>query len=614
MFPKTFGLTELKKGYFPHLFNRPENQNYEGSIPDQQYYMPEVMSVSSRKAFETWHAQQTGTSNFVEEPVAYCESDVKLLKEGCLKFKQLFEEKSKFNPFSCMTIASACNRNLRQNRMEANTIASETLHGWRLNTNHSHVSLEWVHWEDSKLHRIPHARNMGEFPIPNSNYTVDKYDDVTKTVYEFQGCFYHGCCKCYLNRSEIHRHLEDRSMEDVYNYTQCKIMDLESHGYKVKQIWECQLTELKQSDPAVHDFVNKLDIVVPLNPRDAFCGGHTNAIKLYHQTEADEAVDYYDFTSLYPYVNKNKKYPLDHPEILFEPGHTDIFQYFGIMKNTVLPPYELYHPVLPLRHNDKLTFPLCRTSVETEMEKPMLERSYVCPHTEEQRQITGTWCMPELKEAVKRIYKIIHIHEVWHFSEEQQKKGLFKEYVNTWLKIKEEASGWPEYVGNDPDKQQKYLDNYYGKEKIPLEPAKIEKNPSLRTLAKMMLNSMWGKFGQKPNKTQVKEFDDPIQFHEFHDSDKYDICYVSVLTEQRVEVHYKHQDDPVSPNLNIFIACFTTRWARLKLYEQLHELSERVLYFETDSMIFKSSPRDELLQLGEYLGNFKNELSEGDTI
>ena len=129
----------------------------------------------------------------------------------------------------------------------------------------------------------------------------------------------------------------------------------------------------------------------------------------------------------------------------------------------------------------------------------------------------------------------------------------------------------------------------------------------------MMLNFMWGKFGQKPNKTQVKEFDDPVLFHQFHDSDKYDIRYVSVLTEQRVEVHYKHQlqDDPGSPNLNIFIACFTTCHARLKLYEQLSKLKERVLYFDTDSIIFKSSPGDEPLQLGEYLGDFKNEVNEG---
>ena len=29
-FPKTFGLTEMKKGYFPHLANTQANQNYVG--------------------------------------------------------------------------------------------------------------------------------------------------------------------------------------------------------------------------------------------------------------------------------------------------------------------------------------------------------------------------------------------------------------------------------------------------------------------------------------------------------------------------------------------------------------------------------------------------------
>ena len=49
------------------------------------------------------------------------------------------------------------------------------------------------------------------------------------------------------------------------------------------------------------------------------------------------------------------------------------------------------------------------------------------------------------------------------------------------------------------------LDDYRDKEGIELGPEKIEKNPGLRTLAKMMLNSMWGKFGQRTNKTQVRE-------------------------------------------------------------------------------------------------------------
>jgi len=37
-FPKTFGLTETAKGYFPHKFNIDENQNYIGLYPDKQFY------------------------------------------------------------------------------------------------------------------------------------------------------------------------------------------------------------------------------------------------------------------------------------------------------------------------------------------------------------------------------------------------------------------------------------------------------------------------------------------------------------------------------------------------------------------------------------------------
>ena len=202
-FPKTFGLKEFKKGYFPHLFNtsEPEKQSYEGPIPDKKYYMPKIMSVSGRKDFKTWHDQQVAnnvTFKFAEELVAYCESGVKLLKEGCLTFKRLFEQQANFNPFGHMTIASACNRDLRENRMTPKTIASEPLHGWRMKTNHSKVALEWLHWQDSQLtSSIQHAGNTGEYRVPLTNYTVDGYDPVTNTVYEFQGCFWHCCPTCY---------------------------------------------------------------------------------------------------------------------------------------------------------------------------------------------------------------------------------------------------------------------------------------------------------------------------------------------------------------------------------------------------------------------------------
>ena len=119
------------------------------------------------------------------------------------------------------------------------------------------------------------------------------------------------------------------------------------------------------------------------------------------------------------------------------------------------------------------------------------------------------------------------------------------------LKIKQEASGWPDWVGRDETKRQQYIREYHKRDSIMLEYEKIEKDPGLRALAKMMLNSMWGKFSQRPNKTQVKEFVDPIEFHKFLDSVKYDVGYVGVINDSRVEVHYQHEveDNPVSPNL-----------------------------------------------------------------
>ena len=182
---------------------------------------------------------------------------------------------------------------------------------------------------------------------------------------------------------------------------------------------------------------------------------------------------YYDYTSLYPYVNKNAVYPIGHPEIISQPGHTDISRFFGIAKCTILPPYGFYHPVLPLRQNEKLTFPLCRACVEEETDKTMLERSFVCDHTVEQRKITGTWCTPKFVVAVEKGYQILHIHEVWHFPNQQE--GLFAKSVDTWLKIKEEASGWPSHVGEDPEKQRRYVDDYYAKEGIVFSVPTLEK-------------------------------------------------------------------------------------------------------------------------------------------
>lgn len=56
------------------------------------------------------------------------------------------------------------------------------------------------------------------------------------------------------------------------------------------------------------------------------------------------------------------------------------------------------------------------------------------------------------------------------------------------MKIKQEASGWPKWCRSEEDKR-KYIKNYYDREGIWLNAENIKKNPGLRQLAKLMLNS-----------------------------------------------------------------------------------------------------------------------------
>lgn len=113
-FPSTFGLTKLHKGYFPRLFNKAENQVYEGTIPDIQFYNPDRMSSKNRDDFLQWHANKVAINyrfNLVDEMKAYCESDVKLLQAGCRSFIDQFKREADFDPLEkCITIASACHR------------------------------------------------------------------------------------------------------------------------------------------------------------------------------------------------------------------------------------------------------------------------------------------------------------------------------------------------------------------------------------------------------------------------------------------------------------------------------------------------------------------------
>ncbi|XP_074648849.1 uncharacterized protein LOC141904197 [Tubulanus polymorphus] len=599
--PSTLGLRELKKGYFPYKFCTVENLNYVGALPALEMYNPDGLSSGEREKLVAWYNSQKGTVfNMQQELTDYCRSDVDILMNAVVHFQQLLFDLTGIDPFhSSITIASACNEALRTCFLEPNTIALLPPGGYRPNANFSKMAIIWLRWVSEKQGiRLKHALNGGEERI--GKYSVDGYDEATITVYEFHGCLFHGCPKCYSNpriKSAIRPTL---TIGELYQATVDRAANIRGAGYNLIEFWEHDYHNLIRTDAAFKEFVQSSDILPPLEPRECFYGGRTNAIKLYHKVSEDERIKYIDICSLYPFVNSRYSYPIGHPTVVTE-NFGDIRQYYGLVKCTVLPPRKLFLPVLPYRSGGKLTFPLCRTCVDE------INQDAPCQHTDRERQLTGEWVTLEVIKALDMGYQIVSLHEVWHWSD--NRTGLFKSYIDKFLKVKTESSGWPSGDMSD-DERLNYIAEYAAREGIQLDGDKIEKIPGLRTVAKLCLNSMWGKFGQNSNKTSAKYISDPGEFYELILDSAVEISDIIICNDDVLRVHYKTKSEFVKPNsrTNVAIAAFTTAHARLILYTYTEKLGDRTLYTDTDSIIYSVKPGEWEPDTGNFLGDMTDEL------
>ena len=256
--------------------------------------------------------------------------------------------------------------------------------------------------------------------------------------------------------------------------------------------------------------INSIDLEYykSIDPRDAFFGGRTNATKLYYKTDdsISEEIRYVDIMSLYPSVNYYSKYPIGEPTIIKEDFDYTLNSYFGLVKCRVIPNKKLYHPVLPHKCpvSDKLLFDLTDK--------------------------IGTWSTEEVKKAVEVGYKLDKIYEVWNF--ENTSTDLFKTYVQTFLKIKQESSGYPEGVVSEADKD-RYILEFSEQHNVFLDKEKICKNAGLRNVAKLCLNNLWGKFGQRDNLGVTEFVDKPADLYKILYNNEIDTSSINVceLTE-----------------------------------------------------------------------------------
>ena len=720
--PKSFGLEELKKGFFPHFFNTPDNQeDILLNLPDMKYYDPDSMSKERRKEFMEWYEiHKNDTFGFQKEMQEYCISDVDILLQACWKLRQLLKDQTgkkkeienienmismtisehAIDCLSFLTIASVCmgifrgkflketwsvlikedskhdckhDKNCVCEWIEARKIyASSPLevlwkgkweprskfniikekfvksaiglvptHGCGCKDSHSKESIEWLsllqkQWLDKgKPIAIQHARTeAGEKIIACQGlnkvvkYKVDGYFEYQgkRYVCEYHGCNFHGCMKCFPHNRETTMN-NHRSIAQRWRDTQLKEKRLKEKGYVVLSKWSCEFAEEKQK-PKVRDFLNTVNIQDPINLRDCYFGGRTNALVLHKKFADGEKGKYVDFTSLYPDILKYRRFPVGHPkriikdfqQCLFKPcdgncfyfpceGKHWVLPYFGVIKVRVLPPTDLIHPILPLKCNGKLKFTLCYKCA-------CLENKEMCKCLDSDRMFTHTYCTPELEVAMNMGYSIIQIHEVLHWEETEvydhvtKKGGLFTGYINAFLKLKQESSGYPQYITSEEGKKE-YIEKYFEHEGILLEKESISKNPGLRSLSKLALNSFYRKFGQRTNmKKTVFAKDIKTLMQILTDPSKQLVDY-HIMNDDVVQVEYKNTEDfeCQSFNTNVTIAAFCTSWARLKLWSVMQKLGKRVLYHDTDSIIFSVKEGEYVPPLGEYLGQLTDELT-----
>ena len=74
-------------------------------------------------------------------------------------------------------------------------------------------------------------------------------------------------------------------------------------------MWECDWDEEVNTNPELRQLVDALNFVDPLQPRDAFFGGRTNAVKLHYVADQDEDIEHNRFDVTLPVGKQDPRVP-----------------------------------------------------------------------------------------------------------------------------------------------------------------------------------------------------------------------------------------------------------------------------------------------------------------
>lgn len=201
---------------------------------------------------------------------------------------------------------------------------------------------------------------------------------------------------------------------------------------------------------------------------------------------------------------------------------------------------------------------------------PRLRNGKLCFTNEVRYQ--GTWCSPEIEYAIQMGYKFQFIEALVYPS----RFNPFRPYIETFFDLKSKSKG--------------------GKKKG----------------AKLFLNSLYGKFGQRfdQDSQEFEVFESKAEglkrLVELEDQGIHSVlkCYKST----KFALCYNITSESVKAYQNVALASFVTSYARVDLIKKIHACERRNLevhYCDTDSLVIE---RLDWLDMGKELGDWDIEM------
>ncbi len=293
--------------------------------------------------------------------------------------------------------------------------------------------------------------------------------------------------------------------------------DVEIVARALSVLFAQDLTKMTQGSNALHDYKRTVTekafnrwFPTPdydHDVRQSYKGGYTFLNPRYREKDIGEGI-VLDVNSLYPSVMRDK--PLPFGEGVFFQGeykHDSLYNLYVQMFTCQFELKEGYLPTIQLKNN--LSF------VPTE---------YLTSSGGEE----VTMCLTSVDlEIFKEHYHIYNIdyHSGWKF---KSTMGLFTEYIDKWTKVKIEST--------------------------------LNGNKAMRTLAKLMLNALYGKFALNP-----------------------EVCSKIPYYDNGLIKYYKGAKETRDP-IYIPVGTFITAWARHKTITSAQKVYGMFAYADTDSL------------------------------